>query len=211
MNMKSMNILSGIFRLSIGIIFSTVLFASCTFSSERYFTDEELYLINMYSDDSLMRVLQTPVEEDSLFLRRQALPVSEEMMQSEAFHQLRQRMLLTVQNPENEGVGIAAPQVGISRKLIAVQRFDKPGEPFEFYVNPEIIRYGTILDTCGEGCLSVPQRMAQVVRPQEIDIRYRTLFAEDTVETISGFTAVIFHHEIDHLHGIIYTDRVENQ
>ena len=48
-------------------------------------------------------------------------------------------MLLTVRDPADEGVGIAASQVGVSRRLIAVQRFDKPGEPFECYVNPEIV------------------------------------------------------------------------
>ncbi len=185
-------------------------FASCNYTSENHFSNEELELINNCQEDSLMRVLQIPIEDDSLFLRQQALPISEEMMRSDAFHQLRYRMLLTVKNPENEGVGIAAPQVGISRKLIAVQRFDKAGEPFEFYVNPEIIRYGTIVDTCKEGCLSVPERTANVVRPHEIDIRYRTMFEQDTIETISGYTAVIFQHEIDHLHGIIYTDRADS-
>ena len=62
-----------------------------------------------------------------------------EELKSEYFRRLKQGMLLTVRDTADEGVGIAAPQVGVSRRLIAVQRFDKPGEPFECYVNPEIV------------------------------------------------------------------------
>ncbi len=197
-----------IIRKSVLLLLVAGVFASisaCT-HHEQHFTEEELSLITG-SEDSLMRVLQTPVEEDSLFLRRKALPVSETMMRSEEFDALCRKMLHTVQHPSQEGVGIAAPQVGISRKLIAVQRFDKPGEPFEIYANPEIIRYGLIVDTLPEGCLSVPNQRGRVVRSQQIDIRYHTSPVRDTVETISGFTAIIFQHEIDHLDGIIYTDR----
>jgi peptide deformylase len=118
-------------------------------------------------------------------------------------------MLATVQNPENEGVGIAAPQVGILRRVVAVQRFDKEGEPFEFYVNPEIVEFGDEMELGGEGCLSVPDFSGDVWRAQRIVIKYRDeKFAEHT-ETIEGFTAVIFQHEIDHLDGILYIDRME--
>ena len=66
-------------------------------------------------------------------------PLGAEELRSEYFRLLKQGMLLTVRDPADEGVGIAAPQVGVSRRLIAVQRFDKPGEPFECCVNPEIV------------------------------------------------------------------------
>ncbi len=195
----------------VAVLVLSVLMTSCSSRvDDRYFTQQEVGVINSFADDSLMRVLFTTVEEDSLFLRQNALPITDEMLGSEDFSLLCRRMLLTVKDPNNEGVGIAAPQVGISRKLVAVQRFDKAGEPFEFYVNPEIIRYGETVDTGMEGCLSIPNLVGNVVRPQEIDIRYRTLSAEDTVETVSGFTAVIFQHEIDHLYGILYTDRADS-
>ena len=76
---------------------------------------------------------------DSLVLRQKAAPVTGRMLRTDDYAVLRRRMLATVQDPQNTGVGIAAPQVGILRRMIAVQRFDKPGEPFEFYLNPEIV------------------------------------------------------------------------
>ena len=106
------------------------------------------------------------------------------------------------------GAGLAAPQVGILRRMIAVQRFDKPGEPFEIYLNPEIVEYSAETAPGREGCLSIPGCYGEVTRAQQIVLRYRDeQFAERT-ERINGFTAVIFQHEVDHLDGILYTDRM---
>ena len=102
---------------------------------------------------------------------------------------------------------IAAPQVGISRQLVAVQRLDKTGEPFEFYVNPEIVYFSQDTVLGQEGCLSIPGRMGSVYRSKEIVVRYRDeLSFEWRQDTVREFTARIFQHEIDHLNGILYTD-----
>ncbi len=173
---------------------------------ENGFTSEEVGLIKGGAGD-VMRVLKSDEPEDLAVLRLTAKPLTDRMMETEAFGRLCERMLATVQAPENDGVGIAAPQVGISRRLVAVQRFDKEGEPFEFFVNPEIVRYGAEITPGGEGCLSVPEFRGTVNRSQEIDLRYRTGNGTDTLETVKGFTAVIFQHELDHLDGVLYTDR----
>ena len=154
----------------------------------------------------IMRVLSIDIEADSLALREESLPMSEPLLRSEEYALLRERMLLTVQNPEAEGVGIAAPQVGVRRNIIAVQRFDKEGEPFEFYLNPEIVeRIGEKADG-GEGCLSVPELYGNVSRWQEIVLRYRDEQWVEHTERIEGFTAVIFQHEVDHLSGRLFID-----
>ncbi len=189
------------------------------------FTEEEMRLIvgeagdvagngavatdSMLFGVEMMRVLRSDVEEDLAVLRMEAEEVSDGMMKTEEFELLCRRMLATVNDPENTGVGIAAPQVGISRRIVAVQRFDREGEPFEFYVNPEIVRYGGEAAPGWEGCLSVPDRRGVVERSQEIELRYRTACGRDTLETVRGFTAVIFQHEIDHLEGILYVDRAK--
>ena len=114
--------------------------------------------------------------------------------------------VLTVDS-EADGVGIAGPQVGISRRVVAVQRFDKEGEPFEVYPNIRITARRGEPEPGPEGCLSVPGRRGTVSRYREIDISYTAMpEGRDTVETITGFTAVIFQHECDHLDGILYTD-----
>lgn len=154
----------------------------------------------------IMRVLSIDNEADSLLLREESLPVSEQMLGSEEYALLRERMLQTVKNPEAEGVGIAAPQVGVRRAIVAVQRFDKEGEPFEFFINPEIIeRIGEKQDG-GEGCLSVPELYGNVSRWQHIVLRYRDEQFVEHTEHIEGFTAVIVQHEVDHLSGHLFID-----
>ncbi len=178
-------------------------------SAEENFTSEEIGLISS-GDMGVMRVLKNNVPEDTLVLRAVSKSLSDKMLESDEYKLLCTRMLATVQAPENDGVGIAGPQVGILRRLVAVQRFDKEGEPFEFYANPEIIRYGSETAPGGEGCLSVPDMRGTVERAQEIDLKYRTPHGTDTLETVIGFTAVIFQHEIDHLDGILYIDRANS-
>ena len=106
-------------------------------------------------------------------------------------------------------MGIAAPQVGLLRRLVAVQRFDKEGEPFEFFVNPEIIELGEDTELGGEGCLSVPEIRGEVMRAQSLVLRYRDAKFDEHTEHIEGFTAVIFQHEIDHLDGVLFIDKLE--
>ena len=159
-------------------------------------------------EGDIMYVLSVAESPDSTILRQKSLPLSEQMVQSEDFATLRRRMLATVQDPENEGVGIAAPQVGISRQMVAVQRFDKEGEPFEFFVNPEILEMGDEWAIGGEGCLSVPEVSGPVERAQSLVLRYRDVEFVEHTESIEGFTAVIFQHEIDHLNGELFIDKV---
>ena len=176
----------------------------------RGFKTDEKAIINA-GDGEIMRVLTIGDRADSLVLRSKAVAMTAEMLRTDDYATLRRRMLTTVQDPQNTGVGIAAPQVGILRRIIAVQRFDKPGEPFEFYINPEIVEYSSETAPGREGCLSIPGLSGTVTRAQQIGLRYRDeQFAEKT-ETISGFTAVIFQHEADHLDGILYTDRTEGE
>jgi peptide deformylase len=121
-------------------------------------------------------------------------------------------MIATVTHPSQDGVGIAAPQVGINRRVVAVQRFDKEGEPFEVYPNIRIVWASESLESGPEGCLSVPDRRGEVMRSQEIVIEYADVTRLDCPEhmvrdTVKGFTAVIFQHEVDHLDGILYIDK----
>lgn len=159
--------------------------------------------------DEIMPLTTIDNEADSLLLRQVSKPLSRREVASEEFATLCRRMLSTVTNPENEGVGIAAPQVGILRRLVAVQRFDKEGEPFEFYINPKIVEYGDDWELGGEGCLSVPDFRGDVLRAQSITILYRDTQYKLHREVIEGFTAVIFQHEIDHLDGILYIDHLD--
>ena len=183
------------------LIFLILTMASCN----RHFTPNEQATIRAGEGD-IMYVLSVAEADDSLRLREKCLPVSEQMLRSEDYALLRRRMLATVQNPENEGVGIAAPQVGISRRMVAVQRFDKQGEPFEFFLNPEIVEFIGEKKDGGEGCLSVPEIYGNVERWQHIRLRYHDEQFVEREEEVEGFTAVIFQHELDHLDGKLFID-----
>ena len=159
------------------------------------------------SSAELMRVLTVNDRADSLVLRTVCTELSTDEINSETFRTLGRKMLYTVKDPSQDGVGIAAPQIGISRRLIAVQRFDKQGEPFELYANPRIISRSGEVKEGPEGCLSVPGRSGLVKRNSRIELEYTSLSSlKDTTEAIEGFTAVIFQHECDHLDGILFTD-----
>ena len=190
-------------RLILQIIAMTLLM-SC--SSEFTSTEREI----IYSGESeIMRVMSIANEQDSLLLRTPSKPLNKKLLQQDEFQTLCFRMLATVQNPENEGVGIAAPQVGILRRLVAVQRFDKEGKPFEFFINPEIVDKDSTLVAGGEGCLSVPEIYEDVERSQRITLRYYDADFVQHEEVIEGFTAVIFQHEIDHLDGKLFIDYLQ--
>jgi peptide deformylase len=155
-----------------------------------------------------MRVFTVNNPEDETVLRKVSTYFTEEDLKSDNYKILKRRMLETVLDTTNAGVGIAAPQVGISRRLVAVQRFDKPGEPFEFYPNLNIREMSPQKRYGWEGCLSIPGKRDTVLRSEWVIVTYTddVAFTEKT-DTVSGFTAIIFQHEADHLEGILYTDR----
>ena len=169
---------------------------------------EELQLIQ--APDSIMRVLTVEDSLDLSVLRAISVDFALPDIASEAFATLSRKMVATVTSPQQDGVGIAGPQVGLNRRVIAVQRFDKAGEPFEVYPNIRITAVHGQQELGAEGCLSIPGRRGNVMRWRNVDIAYvcpETL--RDTTESIHGFTAVIFQHECDHLDGVLYTDKSE--
>ena len=184
---------------------------SCTGQrSDGDFTFDELALL--HTSDSIMRVLTISDSLDLQVLRSQSTDLSEAALLSEDYARLARLMVATVTHPSQDGVGIASPQVGLNRRVVAVQRFDKQGEPFEVYPNISIVWASDSLASGPEGCLSVPDRRGEVLRSQEVVIEYASTDHENGLnmvkDTVKGFTAVIFQHEIDHLDGILYIYRL---
>lgn len=197
----------GIAVLVSALLMITIGIQSCNTSTT--WASEEEALINN-APDAKMRLWTIDNAEDSVFLRQTSRPLTHADIQQPVFEQLMKRMLLTVTDPENEGVGIAAPQVGIGRQIVAVQRFDKPEQPFEFYVNPRLTYLSDEKQKGWEGCLSVPNQRGEVMRSKQVVVTFNhpTTF-ELQCDTIEGFTAIIFQHETDHLSGTLYIDKAE--
>ena len=199
--------LKGIAFLATVLIMTTIGTQSCNNSTS--WTSDEEALIND-APDTKMRLWTINNPEDSVFLRQSCQLLTQADVQHPVFQLLKERMLLTVTDPENEGVGIAAPQVGIGRQVVAVQRFDKPGQPFEFYVNPRLTYLSDEKQKGWEGCLSVPNQRGEVLRSKQVVVTFNhpTTF-ELQCDTVEGFTAIIFQHETDHLSGTLYIDKAE--
>lgn len=201
------------FRYAAGIIAAAIMAFSCTGEG---FTPDETALIR--SADSLMRVLTIEDSLDLKVLRAQSRDLPASALMSDEYERLCRLMTATVTHPSQDGVGIAGPQVGLNRRVVAVQRFDKEGFPFEVYPNIRIVWASDSLACGPEGCLSVPGMRGDVMRSTEIVIEYtdmeRLKGRRDRCpmpvirDTVKGFTAVIFQHETDHLDGILYTDRL---
>ncbi|MGN0732670.1 MAG: peptide deformylase [Emergencia sp.] len=113
--------------------------------------------------------------------------------------------MLETMHSEN-GVGIAAPQVGVMRRMFIAE--PEPGRIY-YMINPEILemegsQYGA------EGCLSVPGLVGDVERPERIKIKALDLDGNEQVYDFEGFDAVVMCHENDHLDGILYIDKAVN-
>lgn len=189
------------------LLFILLIAAGC---NRQGFKANEYQLINAGAGNEIMRLFIIDNTSDSLLLRQDARRLKKRHLDSETFSLLKSRMLATVNDSLNRGVGIAAPQVGVSVRLIAVQRLDKAGEPFGFYINPEILAYGDSIKSGREGCLSIPHYRGMVERAQSIVLDYTDEQGIRQKEEISGFTAVIFQHEIDHINGVLYFDHIQN-
>lgn len=149
-----------------------------------------------------MSTLQIRIDGDRI-LRQVA---SEVDVKDPAVAQLAIDMLHTI--VAVGGMGLAAPQVGQSVRLIVMRTGPKDGCPRAF-VNPQIIRTKGAQFSLGEGCLSVPGRYGPVLRPRVVWLRYDDIATgTKRVEHFRGIMAVCVAHEVDHLDGILFTDKL---
>lgn len=134
-------------------------------------------------------------------LRQESTPIEEAGMPERI---LAVSMLATMKSAQ--GVGLAAPQVGINKQLIIVDVGDGP----VVMINPQIV------DTEGEavmeeGCLSVPDQTVKIVRPYRVVVKYKTLENTEKEEEYDELFARAVQHEIDHLHGTLIVDYALNK
>ncbi len=134
----------------------------------------------------------------SSVLRKKAKPVS----LNKETKELIERMKKAVK--EYDGIGLAAPQIGESKRVIVVE----VGGEFTAFLNPEIIEKGKKTLTTKEGCLSVDGVWLDVERANKIKARALNEQGEEVEISTEGILAVVLQHEIDHLDGILFIDRV---
>ena len=192
------------------ILFPVLILAAVVMALTRPkpFTKEQRMIIRQ--SDSVMYVTVWP--EDSAILRTPCTDLTKAELKSKDLKTLISKMMTTVRAPQHDGVGIAAPQVGISKRIICLQRFDKDGGPFESYLNAHIDSLYGEIGKGPEGCLSIPPMRGLVPRYTSVIVSYvepETL--KPRRDTVHGYTAVIFQHECDHLDGVLYIDKLDLQ
>jgi peptide deformylase len=106
------------------------------------------------------------------------------------------------------GVGLAAPQVGVSKRIAIVNPEPKDDETLITMINPRIIAVSSETASFEEGCLSVPDIRGNVIRPTSIEVEYHDAEGREHRVEIDGIVARIMQHEIDHLDGVLFIDRL---
>jgi peptide deformylase len=99
---------------------------------------------------------------------------------------------------ENKGIGLAANQIGVLKRIIVVLVEDNP----VIMINPEILEFSYQSCEMEEGCLSIPGEYLQITRPETIKVKYRNTKGMPCINSYSGLTSRIIQHEVDHLDGI---------
>mmetsp|Transcript_15238 Transcript_15238/g.30349 ORF Transcript_15238/g.30349 Transcript_15238/m.30349 type:complete len:219 (-) Transcript_15238:23-679(-) len=130
-----------------------------------------------------------------------------------AASQLAQDLLATV--ADQDGVGLAAPQIGVSQRMFVIsgipsRKRDPDDYDFRVVANPAILDASKSMVEEEEQCLSIPLLSGLVPRHKHITVEYESLEGDNVQETLSGLQARIFQHELDHLDGILFLDRMKD-
>jgi peptide deformylase len=154
-----------------------------------------------------LRVLKYPHPS----LRAENVEVTEEELQSGEIGKIAKEMFLVMY--ATKGVGLAAPQVGINKRLMVYNQSGDKKKWLEevIMVNPKIVEYSEGVDVEREGCLSFPGMNGEVQRSKWIKVEAMSLKGKKIKKKFNGWEARIFQHEYDHLDGIVYPDRLTEQ
>ena len=146
-------------------------------------------------------------------LRKVAEPYPVDHIGSDSFEALLTDMRDTLHAVG--GIGLAAPQIDISRQLAVIEITDSgsrygdiPALPFSVFINPKITVVTETLAGYWEGCLSIPGMMGFVRRPQHLVVDYLDRQGSRQSMELQGFLATVLQHEFDHLEGRLYPDRI---
>lgn len=152
---------------------------------------------------------------------------------------LKEMIKLTQTFKDPQGVGLAATQIGLEERFFVARLHDskkipravgvasgdvRPSEPgerrerwanyrkgFSAYINPKILLYSKATKTYFEGCLSIPTIWGEVKRHISIKVSFQDMKGNQIIQTLKGIPAWIFQHEVDHLNGILFSERVLQQ
>lgn len=150
--------------------------------------------IQTWKDNTILRAVSTPVKPQELHLYRV----------------LWESMLSYIKNPKHGWIGLAAPQVGVNKRIIIVglpEKKDEEKYPVVLMINPVIIRKSRETNHDEEGCLSLPGLLGQVERSTSLDVEWIDIKGKKMKKSVTWYGARVIQHEIDHLDGIMICDK----
>ena len=155
------------------------------------------------------KLAKPPLEIHTLGDRVLRQPAKRLAKVDESVRQLVRQMLQTMYS--SDGIGLAAPQIAINKQLLVIDCDPKnAAAPPLVLVNPQITSYSQELCRVEEGCLSVPGVYLDVIRPKAIEISFKNEYGRPQKLKADGLLARVIQHEMDHLNGVLFVDRVEN-
>lgn len=150
--------------------------------------------IETWTDNSILRAVSNPIKTTELH----------------KYRVLGESMLTYIKNPKNNGIGLAAPQVGTNKRMVVVwlpQGQDDEEYPIVLMVNPTILRKSAETEVGEEGCLSLPNVRGNVARSLWVEAQWLDIKGKKIKKMITGFGAKVIQHEIDHLDGVLISDK----
>lgn len=180
-----------------------------------------IYLNTKLYKSNYIITMKDIVKEDNEMLYKKTKPL--EIPLSDNDFTLLNNMMIFLKNSQNEqkskkynlrpGVGLSANQLGLDKKMCVIYLVDEHGEEHEyFFINPKIIRESVhkIYLPQGEGCLSVDRSIYGIVpRNERITVKYQNLYGEEKILKLKGHASIVAQHEIDHLNGIMFFERID--
>ncbi|MDJ0900024.1 MAG: peptide deformylase [Xenococcus sp. MO_188.B8] len=153
---------------------------------------------------------QAPLELHYLGDRVLRQPAKRVAKVDDSIRILVKEMLQTMYS--NDGIGLAAPQVGVNKQVIVIDcQLDKPEVPALVLINPKITRSSSQVCSGEEGCLSIPGVYLDVIRPSAIEVSFKDENGKPQKIQAKDLLARVIQHEMDHLNGVMFVDRVENE
>lgn len=146
-----------------------------------------------------MAIRKVRLEDDEI-LRKMCRPVE---VIDDKIKELVEDMIDTMH--DQDGVGLAAPQVGILKRVVVIDLYDDNG-PYVL-INPEIIKEKGEQEV-DEGCLSFPNKFAKIIRPEEVTVKALGLDGKEFTLKGKGLLAQAISHEVDHLNGVLFVDKI---
>lgn len=162
-------------------------------------------ILTINTAENVFRTLKVdplPLYDENYYMLKQKMPMYEDALPNPVLNNLVERMKLTMKT--YSGLGLSANQCGVQVRMFVIGT-----DQFQFAcINPEVLETSEELAKDNEGCLSFPGLFCKIERPQWIRVRYVTPEGQTVENKLEGLTARCFLHELDHLNGVRFIDRV---